>query len=98
AGLALRGLGVDVERIRADLEPEQVKERSGRLLPTSRLMRVLRRAHEQAHLDEAKQVGTDHLLLGLVLEGESRVAEALEAAGVTERTVRDALSSAQPEA
>jgi hypothetical protein len=98
AGLALRELGVDAERIRADLEPEQVKERSGRLLPTSRLLRVLRRAHEQAQQDEAKQVGTDHLLLGLVLEGESRVAEALEAAGVTERTVRDALSSAQPEA
>jgi hypothetical protein len=98
AGLALRELGVDAERIRADLEPEQVRERSGRLLPTSRLLRVLRRAHEQAQQDEAKQVGTDHLRLGLVLEGESRVAEALEAAGVTERTVRDALSSAQPEA
>src|SRR5205085_9132298 len=41
AGLALRGLGVDGERIRAELEPEQVKERSGRLLPPSRPLRML---------------------------------------------------------
>jgi hypothetical protein len=43
------------------------------------------------------QLGTDHLLLGLLLEGGSQVATALEAQGVTYRAVRDALTETGPE-
>ena len=47
--------------------------------------------------ETAPQLGTDHLLLGLLLEGGSQVASALEAQGVNYRAVRDALEETDPE-
>jgi len=96
AALALRRLGADAVGL-ASAEPEEAAEPSSRRLPTRQVRRVMRRAQEEAESDGAAQIGTDHLLLGLLLDHDSRVAEALEAAGVTEAGLRAALNELGPE-
>jgi hypothetical protein len=99
AAQVLRRLGVDVDALRAQLREEdgQPGEKGRRLLPTSQLRQVLKRAKEEMTREAVAQLGTDHLLLGLLLEGGSQVATALEAQGVTYRAVRDALTETGPE-
>ncbi len=96
AARALGSLGIDALAL-ASAETEEAVENPGRLLPTRQVRRVLRRAQDEAEADGAAQIGTGHLLLALLLARDSRVAEALAAAGVTESAVRDALSEAVPE-
>lgn len=76
-------------------EPSTVRE--GPLLPTNRVRRVLKVAHDEARRQGASQVGTDHVLLGLLIDGESWTASALEDSGVTEDSVRQALTEVGPE-
>jgi len=71
--------------------------KEGQLLPTNRVRRVLKVAQDEARRQGASQVGTDHLLLGLLIDGESWTASALEDAGVTKDAVRQALSEVGPE-
>jgi hypothetical protein len=96
AAMALRRLGADAVGL-ASAEPEEAAEPSGRRLPTRQVRRVMRRAQEEAERAGAVQIGTDHLLLGLLLDHDSRVAEALEAAGVTASALHDALNELGPE-
>jgi Clp amino terminal domain, pathogenicity island component len=96
AAHALGRLAVDSVAL-AGTETEEAVEQPGRLLPTRQVRRVMRRAQDEADGEGAAQIGTDHLLLALVLERDSRVAEALAAAGVTEAAVRQALGEAPPE-
>jgi hypothetical protein len=96
AARALSRLAVDAVALTGS-ETAEAAERPGRLLPTRQVRRVLRRAQDEADTQAAAQIGTDHLLLALVLEPDSRVAEALAAAGVAEQAVRDALAEAAPE-
>jgi len=77
--------------------PEAAAEQPERLLPTRQVRRAIRRAQEEADHEGVPQIGTDHLLLGLLLEREGRVAEALEGAGVTESALREALRELAPE-
>jgi hypothetical protein len=100
AAQALERLGVDVDAVVAGAvaeEPEPAAS-GGAPPPTRQLRRVVRLAQDEAGREGAAQVGTDHLLLGLLLDHDSRVAEALEAAGVTERAAREALAAVPPEA
>ena len=99
AAQVLRRLGVEVETLRAQLTDGDVApgEKGRRLLPTSQLRQVLKRAREEMTREGAAQLGTDHLLLGLLLEGGSQVAAALEAQGATYRAARDALTEIGPE-
>lgn len=94
AAQALGRLSVDAVAL-AGAETEEAAEQPGRLLPTRQVRRVLRRAQDEA--EGAAQIGTDHLLLALVLDGDNRVAEALLAAGVTADALRDALAQAPSE-
>jgi hypothetical protein len=101
AAQALERLGVDAAAVVAGAvaeEPEAAGSGDAPAPPTRQLRRVVRQAHDEAGREGAAQVGTDHLLLGLVLDHDSRVAEALEAAGVTDRTAREALAALPPEA
>jgi hypothetical protein len=68
-----------------------------RLLPTRQVRQVMRHAQEEADREGAAQMGTDHLLLGLLLAPDSRVAEPLAAAGATDAAVRAALRDVAPE-
>ena len=99
AAQVLHRLGVDVVGLRAELsgDGEATPEKGQSLLPTSQLRLALRRAKEEMTREGAAQLGTDHLLLGLLLEGDSQVAEALEARGLTYRAARDALEDTDPE-
>jgi Clp amino terminal domain, pathogenicity island component len=96
AARALARLAVDAVAL-AGAETEEAAEQPDRLLPTRQVRSVLRLAQDEADREGAPQIGTDHLLLALVLERDSRVAEALAAAGVTDSAVRDALSETAPE-
>jgi ATP-dependent Clp protease ATP-binding subunit ClpC len=97
AALAMRRLGADAVGL-ASAEPEEAgAEPSGRRLPTRQVRRAMRRAQEEAERDGAAQIGTDHLLLGLLLDPDSRVAEALETAGVSEAALRSTLGDLAPE-
>jgi hypothetical protein len=92
---ALRELGVNADAVAAEAVPEEVEPAAaaGAPPPTRQLRGVVRRARDEAAREGVAQVGTDHLLLGLLLEPGSRVAEALEAAGVTERRAREVMAA-----
>lgn len=93
AGQVLRELAVDP----AAVQVEEAAEPGAKGLPTNRLRKVLRWAKQEAGRESAALVGTDHLLLGLLLEGESRVAQALEGSGATYRHVREVVERVAPE-
>jgi len=76
---------------------EAPARQEGPLLPTSRVRSVLKFAQDEARRLGAPQVGTEHILLGLLIDGESWTASALEDAGVTQDAVRRALSEVGPE-
>lgn len=96
AAAALARLDVDAVGL-AGPEPGEAAEGTERLLPTRQVRQVLRHAQEEADREGAAQVDTGHLLLGLLLAPDSRVADALAAAGANEQAVRDALREAAPE-
>ena len=56
---------------------------------TSRARRVLVLAQEEARLLGHDFIGTEHILLGLIHEGEGVAAQALERSGITLEVVRD---------
>lgn len=96
AARALARLGIDAAGL-AGVDGEEAAERSERLLPTRQVRQVLRHAQQEAEDDGAALMGTGHLLLGLLLAPDSRVAGALAAAGATEPAVREALQAVDPE-
>jgi len=55
---------------------------------TDRARRVMVLAQEEARLVNHSHIGTEHLLLGLIHEGEGVAAQALESLGVSLQTVR----------
>ena len=93
AGQALRTLSVDP----ASLQVEQAAEPGTKGLPTNRLRKVLKWAKQESGRESAPLVGTDHLLLGLLLEGESHVAQALDVGGASYRRLREVVDQLAPE-
>ncbi len=67
-------------------EPREPRDRFGKFTEDAR--RVLQRAQEEAHLLNHSSIGTEHLLLGLVREGEGIAAGVLESLGVSLEQVR----------
>jgi ATP-dependent Clp protease ATP-binding subunit ClpA len=55
---------------------------------TDRARRVIPLAQEEAHLLQHNYIGTEHLLLGLLSEGEGVAAKALESLGISLEAVR----------
>ena len=92
------GASVREEQIRrgsARLLAERLKRATMRAQPTGRLRRftdrarrAVRLAQEEALLLRHGQVGTEHLLLGLLYEGEGVAARALESLGISLDEVR----------
>lgn len=82
----LTHLGVDIERV-----PEVIDEvRTGderlsaeEVIPTSRVKEAIEIAFEEMRRGGDPYVGTQHLLLGLLIEGKGIGAHALETLGVT---------------
>ena len=97
AAAALVRLDVDAVGLAGPEPGDAEAAGSERLLPTRQVRQVLRHAQEEADRAGAAQMDTGHLLLGLLLAPDSRVADALAAAGATEPAVREALRQSAPE-
>jgi ATP-dependent Clp protease ATP-binding subunit ClpA len=91
AAHVLANLGVDVEGVRTVIE--SVLGRNERIIvqqiiPTSRVKKVIEISFEEARRIGHDHVGTEHVLLGLMLEGDGIAAHVLQDLGVTLDKVR----------
>ena len=84
-GLAAKvphNLRVEIGTVRSTIE--SVLGRNERIIPTSRVKKVIEISFEEARRMGNSYVGTEHLLFGLLIEGR----ETLKAPGATEQPVR----------
>ncbi len=87
----LTSLGVDLEKVRKAVE--DTVGRGDQIVPgeiglTPRVKKVIELAEDEARLFDHHYIGTEHLLLGLIREGEERGADGLERMGVNLEKVR----------
>ncbi|MBC2723095.1 ATP-dependent Clp protease ATP-binding subunit [Desulfosporosinus sp.] len=79
AAQALTGMNLDLAKIRSQVE--QItgvgQPFNGEVGFTPRVKKVLELANEEAHRQEVNYIGTEHLLLGLIMEGEGIAARIL---------------------
>ena len=85
AAKALESLGVSMEAVRQrveDIVPQgQVEVRTGHIPFTPRAKKVLELSLSEAKLLGHRYIGTEHILLGLLREGEGVAAQVLAALG-----------------
>ena len=91
AAKVLRNLGVDLDRARSSVE--SILGRGNRVVTgelglTPRAKKVIELAVDEARRLNHHYIGTEHLLLGLVREGEGIAAGVLESLGVNLEKVR----------
>jgi ATP-dependent Clp protease ATP-binding subunit ClpC len=96
AAKVLANLGVEIDKVRTTIE--SVLGRNERIIvqqiiPTSRVKKVIEIAFEEAKRMNNTYVGTEHLLLGLLIEGEGIAAHVLEDLGANLEKVRQELDS-----
>ncbi len=96
AAKVLANLGVEIEKVRETIE--SVLGRNERIIvqqiiPTSRVKKVIEIAFEEAKRMNNSYVGTEHLLLGLLIEGEGIAAHVLEDLGANQDKVRHELDA-----
>ncbi|WP_088186975.1 ATP-dependent Clp protease ATP-binding subunit [Desulfosporosinus sp. FKA] len=79
AAQALKNLGLDLEKIRKMVEEVTGvgQPNVGAVELTPRVKKVLELANEEAHRQDVNYIGTEHLLLGLIMEGEGIAARIL---------------------
>jgi ATP-dependent Clp protease ATP-binding subunit ClpA len=104
ARIVLTALGVETERAREAIQAKlgsQPQVEIQQIIPTSRVKRVIEIAFETARQMGNPFVGTEHLLLALLIEGEGLAAHVLKDMGVTLDAARDqvklALAAGPPE-
>ena len=106
AGRVLRRLGIDIKQVRQAIEsqltpaPQPVPRRLPRNAQTKRAMRIASKlAVKQSHKDRTPLplIGSDHLLLGILLSRHGLGHDLLASAGVSRRTLKQALRSAKPD-
>ena len=91
AAKALQALGLDLNKVREEVEriatpgDSRVGDEVGL---TPRAKKVLELAHEEGRRQGVSYVGTEHLLLGLIREGEGVAARVLINQGLTMDSVR----------
>jgi ATP-dependent Clp protease ATP-binding subunit ClpC len=91
AAKVLNNLGVEIGKVRQTIE--SVLGRNERIIiqqiiPTSRVKKVIEISFEEARRMGNNYVGTEHLLLGLLIEGEGIAAHVLEDLGASLDKVR----------
>lgn len=86
AGRVLEDLGADLEALRADVE-RQVTRGAGNLGQdmqlTPRAKRVIDLAYDESRTLNNNHIGTEHILLGLIREGDGLASRVLQNRGVT---------------
>ena len=90
AAKVLAALGFTIEYVRVIVAPLGGTERTKgqQAIPTSRITVVIEMAYEEAKRMHKTYVGTEHLLLGLLLEDEGAAARMLRKREVTLEKVR----------
>jgi hypothetical protein len=91
AAIVLDNLGVDIGTVRKTIESVLGRDERiiiQQIIPTSRVKKVIELAFEEARRLGHDYVGTEHLLLGLLLEGEGIAAHVLADLGATLARVR----------
>jgi tetratricopeptide (TPR) repeat protein len=89
ASTILAGFGLEIDAARAMLSQEPLEESldARRQRPTSGTKRVIENAFEEKQRTGATYIGSEHLLVGILLEGRGNAALVLARSGVTlERT------------
>jgi ATP-dependent Clp protease ATP-binding subunit ClpC len=93
AAKALESLGVSMEAVRQRVEdivpPGQVEVRTGHIPFTPRAKKVLELSLSESKLLGHRYIGTEHILLGLLREGEGVAAQVLAALGADLDGVRE---------
>lgn len=96
----LETLGVALEKLREEVEAQLVKG-DGRLEAnmqlTPRAKRIIDLAYDEARMLGNNYIGTEHILLGLIREGEGLAGQALAKAGVELERARAEVSRLQAE-
>jgi ATP-dependent Clp protease ATP-binding subunit ClpC len=93
AAKALESLGFSMEAVRQRVEdivpPGQVEVRTGHIPFTPRAKKVLELSLSESKLLGHRYIGTEHILLGLLREGEGVAAQVLTALGADLDGVRE---------
>lgn len=97
ARAALTALGVEEEPARAAIKTVlgQPQHPVGVIVPTSRVKRVIELSFETSRQMGDSDVGTEHLLLGVLLEGHGVAAKVLHDMGVTLERAREEIDRAR---
>src|SRR6266540_1925589 len=91
AAKVLNNLGVELSKVRSAVEfiiGRGEKSISGEIGLTPRAKKVIELAVEEARRLNHSYIGTEHLLLGLIREGDGVAAQALTGLGISRHTVR----------
>jgi ATP-dependent Clp protease ATP-binding subunit ClpC len=91
ASRALASLGQNTDELRQAIQQALGEEKGstiGSLIPTSRVKRVIEKAFDEARRHGSAYVGTQHMLVALLIEGEGVGAQVLVKRGVTVDRVR----------
>ena len=96
AAKVLANLGLEIDKVRDTMDSvlgrdERTKRQQS--IPTSRVKKVIEIAFEEAKRMNNTYVGTEHLLLGLLIEGEGIATDVLEDLGANLDKVRRELDS-----
>ena len=93
----LQNLGVDLERLRMEIEklitPGSVASVLGDIPFTPRAKKALELAAEEARNLGHNYIGTEHILLGLIREGEGLASQVLFSLEIDLKKVRDEISA-----
>jgi ATP-dependent Clp protease ATP-binding subunit ClpA len=90
--MILDALGVDLAAVRASISSvlrSNPRVTLKQIIPTSRVKKVIEIAFEEAGRAGSGRVGSEHVLLGLLVEGEGVGAHVLQDLGVTIDRVRE---------
>ncbi len=96
AAIVLANLGIEIGQVRSTIESVLGRnERTfiQRIIPTSRVKKVIELSFEESRRMRNNFVGTEHMLLGLLMEGEGIAAHVLEDLGATLEQVRAEIES-----
>ena len=91
AAKVLNNLGVEIGKVRETIESVLGSNERiiiQQIIPTSRVKKVIELSFEEARRMGHNYVGTQHLLVGLLIEGEGIAAHVLSDLGATESRVR----------
>ncbi|MDK2820492.1 MAG: ATP-dependent Clp protease ATP-binding subunit ClpC [Clostridia bacterium] len=96
AARALTNLGINIKAIRDEIrkviKPGDINPTTGEISLTPRAKRVLELANEEARKQGVNFVGTEHILLGLLQEGEGMAAQVLNGIGVSPDKIRQQIT------